>query len=501
MQMDALQLAMTNWGDHLQESSQWTNFLLWHLTRPGSAVGVCTLRAFAGQISKDTGVARQAADAIDQGGIVSIRKADDYGIENGAFRIARQAGKINEGDWTSFGGKLAAVLDSDWAFAETLLAGESEASRKLFISLMSQATVEDNQATIFWLQTIQKVDSDLRDSVGQFLVQTKRVGSLASVPTWLVTAEASLNSGGGPAAAQWRLAWGDYCRDPEHAPLLRRRLALETWGVPLQLRNMLVSAWSDAPDEYWSWRCRLANSSIADRCNVTASTKQALRDRVVPRLVLQGMQQGDLSSKQVIESFLPRAFGESSDQWVSALSKLASSADGAGAIYEAGALAARDAADKLPKVTQEILMQTSYSDPGGVDRWKKNLIDNATLARPGLAKLLSNEEFFARWRRSLYNLLLYEGREIVLVDLAQKIPALESDLQNGIVDILSERPDLLKNVIHELVQGGRQDVVAMDAARQWQSGLMQKDAANCLLWESFTIDPSMGAVDLCDRVF
>lgn len=490
------------WAGNIARDEKWGSYLLWHLTRPGGALGRVTIAAVTESMARDSTLAAMAADALAAADGAVLERAEAAGAETAEFRAARFAGRLTPEDWRKYGERLGRALEKDEILQGGILGGEGAAARRFVARAMAVAVPENGQATRAWVLTMMQVDPGLQDDFVQFCVSQKLVADGREARQWLEkVAEASSRPQEASAVlGQFKNWWTRWVEGDEAPEAVKVRLAVELWGVPGELRNLLVKGWSDQSEKYMNWRKRMRWLPQPGGGSIRTSTETLARRGDFLRVIGEAAHRGDTEISDLLEPVWRKIWDHNNNMIVRETQRQFMEARG-NDVYVAGALALVDAIGKRPGETEAALKRAGYEGDMEAHRRKLilDLLESADQASPAVRVLLNDETLWRTWTQSLFSATIFAGVGRYLVPMVEQNPELREVWDRALVAHLVEQPSVLGVVMRRLALQRAGELAYRQQLRDWENELMRADTLNAVLWEQLISDPTGGYAALLEK--
>jgi hypothetical protein len=490
------------WAGNVARDQKWGAYLLWHLTRPAGALGRATMSAVTETMTKDSALAALAADAVANADGAILERAEASGAETAEFRAARFSGRLTQEDWRKYGKVLGQALEKDEVLQKGLLGGDGIASRRFVARALAVAVPEDGQATRAWVLAMMQVDPGLRDDFMQFCVSQKLVADYREAQQWLekVAAATERPYEASVVLGQFKNWWGKWLGGEEAPEAVKVRLAVELWGVPGELRMLLVQGWADQAAQYMEWRKRLRWLPSPGGGSIRTSTEILARRPDFLRVIGEAAYRGDPEISDILEPVWRKVWSHRNNMIVRETQRQFMEARGDD-VYIAGALAMVDAIGKKPAETEALLKRAGYEGDLAEHRRKLilDLLESADRAAPAVRVLLNDEDLWKAWSQSLFSATIFAGAGRYLVPMVEQNPELREVWDRTLVEHLVEQPAVLGMVMRRLALQRAGELAYRQQLRDWETELMRADALNAVLWEQLIADPTGGWVALLEK--
>lgn len=485
--------AMATWAEKIRTNQEWCDYLLWHLTRPGSVCGERTIESVGAAISTRPELAELIYRQIDRLGPEQRAALDAAGADSAALRRLVQNGTVRGPDWTGFGGRLAPLLTADWRLAQEVLfpSGFNPADAGRTREILAAAVPASAVAADVWIQTLRKSDPVARRAWIGWMVAKGLARDEAAASAWLDQTAAGAAGIGqfNPALGQWKRYWTEWLATKEGFDAVRARLGLDLWAVSGRVRGILVDRWSSQPEAYYRWRASACGLPPSAAGVIAKSGEVLSEDEEFARAYLDGCIAGDLEMLDLVEPVWRSLF--QAVALVSAFEGELRSGPILGEPYAAASLAMLNAIGKHPRETAAVLARLNI--PWNNEELARRLrADGESLRKGVFDALLAEKTIWQAWRDGLYSAVLFAGKARAAAALVARDGTLARSWRSGLNQLMAGRPDALAIAIRGLARQRAGDVGYALQVRAWEKRLMSLDASNQLFFEQMVKDPSGG---------
>lgn len=483
------------WAERLRRDQAWRSNLLWLVSRPASVMGEAWLNALRASLQTNAELVKSISAATD-GAPPDVWKemdADDGRLTQWRRQRAKGATRDQE---LSFGDWLGTELIRDptplaWLMGDApdLVTWQNLAQTQIFLGNPAVAQV--------WLSGLDQVDPSLRQGFLTWLVAQSLAGSEREADQMLrsLTAQVATSGPVGQDFGRFREQFARYAQSEEGRRLLVRRIRYETWGGREVVRNILAAAWKRNPKGYWQWRSRLDLLPGQAAAVFRLGTSEILERESFPVLLTELFLAQVPGALEPLEKGLDQLFIMEGDPVVKRVVSAAQFDPVLGPGFGIAVAAAVDALGRDLSVStawmESLAVAKDYRGEGGVAKLQLALNQSGQENRPILLALLQNEQFYLRWRRSLYNLLFYGGRQREMMALLQQDSVVYRLLQKAVVSQLGQDSYLLSRTV-EMIQSSPAAYPWRNRLLRFVESLQEADANNSVFWEQFLVSPDLG---------
>lgn len=493
---------LEQWSGNIVRDERWGAYLLWHLTRPGGALGRVSMAAITEALAKDSTLAAMAADALAAADGAVLERAEAAGAETAEFRAARFSGRLTPEDWRKYGERLGRALEKDEVLQKGIFGAEGAAARRFTAKALAIAVPEDGQATRAWVLTMRQVDPGLEADFVQFCVGEKLVADEREARQWLeqVALASSRPQEASAVLGQFKTWWVKWVGGDEAPESVKVRLAVELWGVPGELRSLLVLGWSNQADRYMDWRRRLRWLPSPGGGSIRTSSETLARREDFLRVIGDAAHRGDPEIADLLEPVWRTIWLHNNGLLVRETQRQFMEARGDD-VYIAGALAMVDAIGKRGAETEAVLRRAGYEGDMASHRRQLilDLLESADRAAPAVRALLNDETLWKSWSQSLFSATIFAGAGRYLVPMVEQNPELREVWDRALVAHLVDQPSVLGVVMRRLALQRSGELAYREQLRDWENELMRADTLNAVLWEQLIADTSGGFAALLEK--
>ena len=487
-----------NLAKKMVENPIYTNYLLWHLTRPSTVIGDATIRAIREELGRNADLAREMAAFLDRPRIGVMEKMKTIALYSDAWKARREAGKLQSGDWLEYGKNLGAALATKREFLEELWLDQPEAERLVWVKLISVAVVNSDEATEAWIIGMMQVDLSVQEAFSKWLVKSGAEQSLESALENLNRVKAQVNAHQliSPLVGEWKSRWQDWIqKDPEAIEIVARRIGVETWKCSWRLQSMLIDQWNEDIGAFQEWRSNASflpeNGGGVIRYGVGA----LLSDEDFARLLLKNCEAGNKFLLDIIDPVWKRMFNESKDEFPKAIKNgFLEGTLATGGLFNLGTLSIRDLISKNGEAIEKELSlyrEMEQVKPGAcretLESWMSTDFGRA---RPILKRLLENRVFWKAWKDSVFSAIIFGDKAKDVVRIVKNSPTFWGIWGNSLREEFEKNPEQLDSCLKALSMLSEVDATRTDKLKRWQNLLMQADVANQVFFEQMIENPT-----------
>lgn len=483
--------ALAQWSELILRDDKWFNYLVWHLTRPASVVGMTTLQALRVSLTQEATLAQQAAEALDAEPLAARKPAVSAGADTPQFRQRRAAGELLNDDWKRYGEVLGTAINLDWNFAKTMLTAKSSAGTVFVSEALAVAVPSSADATRVWIESMLKTDPALFRAFSGWLVQSGKMNDDPAARQWLQQAAADAARGGiSEEVGRFKIWFAAFVRTTEGRRAAQMRLAVELWGIPGTLRELLIDRWLNQTDDYMRWRAMASALPSRSGGVLAGDAIQVTRAVGFSQSYLEGCKEGDVDLDEAVEPVWKSMLIPEDSALAVECQKQFTSGPVISPIYAAGCLALQDVLIRLPSECQSALQSAGYQDSGAV--FSVLLANHGLEARPYAAALLNDRAIWKKWKSSLLSAVIFGGHSMAVARVIESSPSLFESWSKELEEELRRNPEALRRALDSLARRRAGDLRYAETVRFWQKLLMQADAANQPFFEQLYVDPTGG---------
>lgn len=280
----------------LMESDQaWCDMIFWHMTRVGEAAVLTTRLALPETIAEDDRLATQMIRAGAPFGSefeAKMVRAGAYSFYPGGsteMRAKIQTGEVEMPALRQYMKTLAQLLSTDDAAWDSLFTDSYRGLNKYIAAIIEETLDRSTAASSAWIRTIQNNDQSLKAGFIKWLIENGLASNESTGALWIESVSSAVANGnlvGNTEVAKLKEALVRFAVSAEGWRLFNQRIAVESFGFPNPLRNLLVNRAVTTPTEFWPIYKKLTQTKGDTVSVLKANVINYVNASALPTLVL-----------------------------------------------------------------------------------------------------------------------------------------------------------------------------------------------------------------------
>jgi hypothetical protein len=455
----------------MKGSTQWTDYIMWHLTRPAEALCLTLRASLPTVLGNSPGVCRKILDSFSsfsspfKDTLSSTSAFSFYGSPE-TFRIRAAEGKLTPEALHSFGttlGQLLVSSDQAWDnFFKRLDIGDSHAAENVKgakMSLVAEAINSDVATTKILIRTLQSNDARLADRFATWLLNNSKSPNRDSVNHWLDLVVTQLDRGqitGNADVANFKSWFITFMMTPEGWSALQARLLIESTDVNEALRDAMVAYLMQNEPEMWKiLRTTAASSGVLNFKLVPRLRDYVVRTKLNEYLLREISQQNQIAT-QAVYPVWPELLGPDAPTTTSIINTI-QQGNILGDLYSVYATALIEAMQKNesrrilePIIRNTVPNGTSMAYPQLFQSAVQQINVSALKAQPIIQAAMASPQIREAWRLAFLNQVRIMGKGYVVADYLLHQGELQKSWAEKLSDVLTKDPTLMEKIIYAL---------------------------------------------------
>jgi hypothetical protein len=450
------------------QNIQWSDFLLWELTRPAEALVMTTRASLPSVLGTDEELAaRFARQPLPFGADFEslLATTDAYTFYAGGaaeFRTRIGNKDVERRALLQFGaaiGNLLARSDEAWAAALTHVSTRGETEHTANFTLLIAATIEkDNTVANAWVKTLVTNDANLYMTFAAWMRAEGHQSDPDAMKRWLDSVSGAFRSGnlvGNVDISTFKTWLGQFVQNQNGWMATRLRFDVESVTIPYRLREIMVREALSRPEVFWKLYAVICKTSgfavstikpkMVDYANQTGIAK-AMLDEI--------MGQNQLASDAVYPMYdtLLASGSPVLDNLEKVVTDGVSLSNGFGlALLSMRNVGADDASWVLMK--HYAASHYNFADensPALRDKFVEDVNANSAQLIPLLKLFFGDKKITEEWRLDISRQVRFCGKAYIVATLIRRDFALSRLWAETLAKTITEDPSVVKSMVDSL---------------------------------------------------